>query len=72
MPCKTCNTGGGHAFNQCAKCGQVWCKTCIRTGAGGYPKETAGNRCPYCKVLGKNSNVGENEVVRKTHKHLLR
>jgi|LWDU01.1.fsa_nt_gi hypothetical protein len=47
--CQDCNTSGSN-MKRCKKCNQIWCKNCATRGKGRYPKQTAGNKCPYCNA----------------------
>ena len=44
--CKTCRSY--QHWEQCPKCGEVFCQKCALRGEGGYPKMGAINRCPFC------------------------
>ena len=47
MQCQVCRTSGAN-MKMCEACNNVWCKNCATRGKGHYPKQTAGNKCPYC------------------------
>ena len=50
MKCEFCKTSGAN-MKRCKKCGKIWCQKCATKGMGDYPKQTAANKCPYCKGL---------------------
>jgi len=48
--CQTCRTSGAN-MKRCKKCNSFWCQDCATAGRGPYPKQSAGNKCPYCGTL---------------------
>jgi len=45
--CSVCKHSGAN-MKRCESCGNIWCSNCAMKGLGHYPKQTAGNKCPYC------------------------
>lgn len=45
--CSVCKYSGAN-MKRCESCGNIWCSNCAMKGRGHYPKQTAGNKCPYC------------------------
>jgi len=52
MQCQVCRAAGAN-MKRCEACNNVWCQYCATHGKGHYPKQTAGNKCPYCGAYNK-------------------
>jgi len=50
MKCTVCNTTGAN-MKKCGGCNMTWCTNCATRGKGHYPKQRAGNVCPYCDAF---------------------